>query len=113
VHRRLAATRSARLAGRVGPRATLSGLLLNTDWQTWLFLFDDAYCDESDVGRRPADTIEMATRVLRVVEKGEVRRTGRTPSWPRSATCARGCCGRPPRSSTTGSPRRPSSTCSR
>jgi len=72
VRRRLAATRSARLAGRVGPHATLPGLLLNTDWQTWLFLFDDAYCDECDVGRRPADTIETAAQVLRVIERGEV-----------------------------------------
>jgi len=72
VRRRLASTRSARLAGRVGPHATLPGLLLNTDWQTWLFLFDDAFCDESDLGRRPADTIETATEVLRVVETGDV-----------------------------------------
>jgi hypothetical protein len=72
VRRRLAATGSARLAGRVGPRATLPGLLLNTDWQTWLFLFDDAFCDEADLGRRSADTIQMAAQVLRVVEKGDV-----------------------------------------
>jgi hypothetical protein len=72
VRRRLATTRPARLAGRVGPHATLPGLLLNTDWQTWLFLFDDAFCDESDLGRRPADTIETATEVLRVVETGHV-----------------------------------------
>jgi hypothetical protein len=70
VRRRLAATRSARLAGRVAPRSTMEGLLLNTDWQTWLFLFDDAYCDESDLGRRPADTVEIATEVQRVVEQG-------------------------------------------
>lgn len=79
VRSRLAATRSARLAGRVGPRATLPGLLLNTDWQTWLFLFDDAYCDESDTGRRPADTIETATRVLRVIERGQVPDRGSHP----------------------------------
>jgi hypothetical protein len=78
VRRRLAATRSARLAGRVSPRATLPGLLLNTDWQTWLFLFDDAFCDESDLGRRPTDTIELATEVLRVIERGQV--PPRTPN---------------------------------
>lgn len=72
VRRRLAATRSARLAGRVSPRATLPGLLLNTDWQTWLFLFDDAFCDESDLGRRSIDTIDLATEVLRVIERGDV-----------------------------------------
>lgn len=73
VRRRLAATRSARLAGRVSPRATLPGLLLNTDWTTWLFLFDDAFCDESDLGRRSTDTIQMATEVLRVIERGHVQ----------------------------------------
>lgn len=72
VRRRLAVTRSARLAGRVGPRATLPGLLLNTDWQTWLFMFDDAYCDESALGQRTADTVEVATAVLRVIEHGHV-----------------------------------------
>lgn len=82
VRRRLAATRSARLAGRVSPRATLPGLLLNTDWQTWLFLFDDAFCDESDLGRRPTDTIELATEVLRVVERGHVPPRTTNPFLP-------------------------------
>jgi len=68
---RLRATRSARLAGRVGPRATLQGLLLNTDWQTWLFLFDDAFCDESEAGGRPAAVIGLAAQVLTVVTTGE------------------------------------------
>ncbi len=71
VRRRLAATRSARLAGRVAPGATLQGLLLNADWQTWLFLFDDAYCDESDLGRSTADTVKTATRVAQVLETGQ------------------------------------------
>lgn len=68
---RLRATRSARLAGRVGPRATLQGLLLNTDWQTWLFLFDDAFCDESEAGGRPGAVIGLTAQVLTVVETGE------------------------------------------
>jgi Terpene synthase family 2, C-terminal metal binding len=72
VRRRLAATRSARLAGRVSPRATLPGLLLNTDWQTWLFLFDDAFCDESELGARPTAMIGLAAQVLAVVETGQV-----------------------------------------
>ncbi len=82
VRRRLAATRSARLAGRVGPRATTEGLLFNADWQTWLFLFDDAFCDESDVGRRPTDTIELAGRVLRVVEGGAAAPRDPNPFLP-------------------------------
>lgn len=79
VRRRLAATRGARLAGRVGPDATLPGLLLITDWQTWLFLFDDAYCDESDLGRRTADTVATATRVARLLETGEAAAQERDP----------------------------------
>jgi Terpene synthase family 2, C-terminal metal binding len=70
--RRLVATRSARLAGRVSPRATVPGLLLNTDWQTWLFLFDDAFCDESELGARPPAMIGLAAQVLAVMETGQV-----------------------------------------
>ena len=75
---RLRATRSARLAGRVGPRATLQGLLLNTDWQTWLFLFDDAFCDESESGSRPTAVIGLTAQVLTVMDTGEApeRATG-------------------------------------
>jgi hypothetical protein len=76
VRDRIAATRSARLAGRVGPWATLPGLLLNADWGIWLFLFDDAFCDESDLGRRPDEMIGLATQVLRVVERGEALEGG-------------------------------------
>lgn len=82
VRRRLAATRSARLAGRVSPRATLPGLLLNTDWTTWLFLFDDAFCDESELGRRPADTVDLAADVLRVIERGDVASRNANPFLP-------------------------------
>ena len=68
---RLRATRSARLAGRVGPRATLQGLLLNSDWMTWLFLFDDGFCDESETGSCPAAVSGLAAQVLTVVETGD------------------------------------------
>lgn len=79
VRRRLAVTRSARLAARVSPQATLSGLLLNADWQTWLFLFDDAYCDESDLGRRSADTAKTASRVAQVLETGQLPQRDSSP----------------------------------
>lgn len=68
---RLRATRSARLAGRVGPRATRQGLLLNTDWQSWLFLFDDAFCDESEAGSRAAVVSGLVAQVLTVLESGQ------------------------------------------
>ncbi|MBS2961589.1 hypothetical protein KGA66_00925 [Actinocrinis puniceicyclus] len=70
VRRRLGAMRGAWLSGRVTPRATLPGLLVGTDWQTWLFLFDDAYCDESDRGRRCADTVKTATHAALVLDGG-------------------------------------------
>jgi hypothetical protein len=71
VRQRLRATRSAWLSGRVTPHATLPGLLVGTDWQTWLFLFDDAYCDESDRGRRSADTVKTATQVTLILSGGQ------------------------------------------
>jgi hypothetical protein len=82
VRRRLADTRTARLAGRVDPEATLPGLMLNTDWQTWLFLFDDAFCDESQTGGRPAVAIELATRLLAVLETGTVPAGSQNPFLP-------------------------------
>jgi Terpene synthase family 2, C-terminal metal binding len=70
VRRRFVVTRPARLAARVCPDSTYDGLAANTDWQTWLFLFDDAYCDESDIGYSPGRTAQVVARVLRVVEGG-------------------------------------------
>ena len=71
VHQRLARTRAGRLAGRVCPRAGWDGLLASTELQAWLFLFDDAFCDESSVGRSPAATTGLAVAVLRVLEHGQ------------------------------------------
>ncbi len=47
---RLAATRVGRLAARTAPEASPEVVELLADWQTWLFLFDDRYCDESPHG---------------------------------------------------------------
>lgn len=43
-------TKVGRLAARTTPRASLKALELLADWQMWLFLFDDYYCDESVIG---------------------------------------------------------------
>lgn len=69
--RRLRDTDPARLAGRVCPSASLEGLKLNSDWQAWLFLFDDAYCDESEIGSDPAATTEVTVWMLGALEAGE------------------------------------------
>ncbi|HET9171657.1 MAG TPA: hypothetical protein VFN97_19610 [Actinospica sp.] len=68
---RLHATAPARLAGRVAPYATLDGLLLSSAWAAWLFLFDDEYCDESDIGSDPAAITEVTVWLLSALETGE------------------------------------------
>jgi hypothetical protein len=68
---RLHASAPARLAGRVCPDATLDGLLLACDWQAWLFLFDDGYCDESVIGSDPAAITEVTVWMLGALETGD------------------------------------------
>src|SRR6266702_404650 len=68
---RLHATAPARLAGRVAPYATLDGLLLSAAWAAWLFLFDDEYCDESEIGSDPAAITEVTVWLLSALETGE------------------------------------------
>lgn len=68
---RLHASAPARLAGRVCPDATLDGLLFACDWQAWLFLFDDGYCDESVIGSDPAAITEVTVWMLGALETGE------------------------------------------
>ena len=67
---RLRATAPARLAGRISPNATRRGLQFNADWAAWLFLFDDEYCDESELGADPAATVEMTVWMLGALEHG-------------------------------------------
>lgn len=71
---RLLAAAPARLAGRVSPHATERGLLLNSDWQAWLFLFDDEYCDESAIGADPSSTVEVTVCMLAALEHGVAAR---------------------------------------
>lgn len=67
---RLSATAPARLAGRIAPRSTREGLLLSAAWAAWLFLFDDEYCDESDIGSDPAAITEVTVWMLGALETG-------------------------------------------
>jgi Terpene synthase family 2, C-terminal metal binding len=72
---RLAGTHVGRLAARTTPRASASAVEFLADWQTWLFLFDDYYSDESAAG---ADTAELSLVIAGFVpvldgDRGEVR----------------------------------------
>jgi hypothetical protein len=71
---RLRVTAPARLAGRISPNATREGLQFNADWAAWLFLFDDEYCDESELGADPAATVEMTVWMLGALEHGVAAR---------------------------------------
>src|SRR5437879_12198349 len=62
-------TRVGWLAGRTSPRSSPAGLQLLADWQTWLFAFDDSFCDESATGERPEVLIQAMTRYLGVIEE--------------------------------------------
>lgn len=59
------------LAACTCPRGTLPGLRLLADWQMFLFSFDDAFCDESDVGADPALLLQRATQFMRILELRE------------------------------------------
>jgi len=61
-------TRVGWLAGRTSPRSSLDGLQLLADWQTWLFAFDDTFCDESATGERPNLLTGTVVRQLAVLE---------------------------------------------
>lgn len=59
------------LAACICPRGTLPGLRLLADWQMLLFSFDDAFCDESDLGADPTLLVRRATRFMRILESRE------------------------------------------
>ena len=69
---RLRSIAPARLAGRVAPNATRKGLQFNADWQAWLFLFDDEYCDESDLGADLEGIVEVTVWMFGAIEHGVV-----------------------------------------
>lgn len=62
------ATHVGRLAAATCPRGTRLGLRLLADWQTWLFAFDDGYCDESEHGFRPDALLRRAVVLLGILE---------------------------------------------
>ena len=65
---RLREARVGRLAARTAPQASVAALELLADWQMWLFLFDDQFCDESAVGSDLARLSEVITAFVRVLD---------------------------------------------
>lgn len=65
---RLREARVGRLAARTTPGASLAALEFLADWQTWLFLFDDQFCDEAAVGSDLAGLSGVVTAFVRVLD---------------------------------------------
>jgi hypothetical protein len=62
------------LAARTSPDSDLAALQLLADWQMWLFVFDDHYCDESETGTHPERLSRIITPFLWVLEHAGRRR---------------------------------------
>lgn len=56
------------LAARTSPGSTPEALNLLADWQMWLFIFDDRYCDESEAGTHPDQLSRIVTPFVRVLD---------------------------------------------
>jgi hypothetical protein len=65
---RLTQAQVGRLAARTAPRASAVALEFLADWQMWLFLFDDQFCDESTTGSDLARLSEVVTAFVRVLD---------------------------------------------
>ncbi|MDN3020975.1 terpene synthase [Streptomyces sp. S.PB5] len=59
------------LAALAHPRGTDEGLRLASDFLMWLYAFDDEYCEEGPLARRPGDLVATLRRLLRAVEVPE------------------------------------------
>jgi hypothetical protein len=69
--RRLERTRPGLLAARVVPDGAPGPLQVFTDFHTWLFAFDDEYCDEGAPAAMPArEWTPFLARLLRQAETG-------------------------------------------
>jgi hypothetical protein len=66
-----------RLAARTSPGSGKPLLDLLADWQMWLFVFDDRYCDESETGAHPERLSRIITSFVCVLDgpSGGARRT--------------------------------------
>jgi Terpene synthase family 2, C-terminal metal binding len=68
---RFAGSKIGWLAARTSPRSDEEALRLLADWQMWLFVFDDRYCDESDTGAHPERLGRIVALFLRVLERAD------------------------------------------
>jgi Terpene synthase family 2, C-terminal metal binding len=62
------------LAARTSPDSDPALLELLADWQMWLFIFDDRYCDESETGTHPERLTRIIAPFLWVLESAGSRR---------------------------------------
>lgn len=75
---RLVGALAGDLAGRIMPRSeTRQALQVATDYLMWLFVFDDAYCDEGIYRDRPNAMMDLALELARVVEMSGSDQDGR------------------------------------
>lgn len=65
---RVIGSQSAEFSARMTPRAHTDRLQIAAEWTYWGFSFDDAYCDTLPWSIRPAEFIELAGRIVRMLE---------------------------------------------
>jgi hypothetical protein len=56
------------LAARTSPGSDDQALSLLADWQMWLFIFDDRYCDEAQAGTHPEQLARVVASCARVLD---------------------------------------------
>ncbi len=74
-----------RLAARTSPGSEAEALNLLADWQMWLFVFDDRYCDESETGIHPEQLSRVITSFVRVLDNTDPPNTEGTAGVPVTA----------------------------
>lgn len=73
--RKLKAAKFARLAARALPRVPLAELQLVCDFITWLFFYDDTFCDRSGNTPDPLGRLKIAQGRMTAAMRGEPVRT--------------------------------------
>ncbi|RFD28632.1 hypothetical protein CER19_13330 [Pseudomonas sp. GL93] len=68
---RLARTGCGQLAARIVPEATAERLQIVADFFIWNVAFDDEYCDEGPLGKRPGSLAVVLSMLLRALETPE------------------------------------------
>jgi hypothetical protein len=69
---RLERVNAGLLAALTSPNGALEPTQISTDSLMWLFAFDDAHCDEGQLGRDPLELSRVLARLLRILEAPEV-----------------------------------------